>query len=323
MKGKVLENISMGQTFSTYMASAEGVLRNAGMWKDETWKLMGMTGMAFHFIIHEQICPSSVTVYDWLQEHFTMMDRIGVYSESYQSFGSPETNTFSSFHKEAVKRVKESIDEGKGVVTWAPTPILEFGIIKGYDDNDGIFFVDGCSLTGEIDPLLYENLGKSEIPILFYQLFRDKIDVPVEKVIRDSLRFAVNEWDKEFHINPSYASGRKAYKYLINTLEKEDFDAFGLSYILMVYNDSKNCIHKYLDFISREEGSFDGLEEAAVGYGEISQKFSEMAKLVPFQGSRKTDVDKKNVLPELLELVKECSSIEGRAMDIVTRYVKE
>ena len=46
------------------MGSVDGALRKAGWWDEEMFLLMGMTGMAFHFIIHATAC-SSVTVYDW------------------------------------------------------------------------------------------------------------------------------------------------------------------------------------------------------------------------------------------------------------------
>ena len=86
MSGKNLENIINGCTWTSYMSGVYGVLNAAGMWKDDLYKLMGMTGMAFHFIVHKTCCPSSVTVYDWLAEQTAMMDRVGVHSDSYQAY---------------------------------------------------------------------------------------------------------------------------------------------------------------------------------------------------------------------------------------------
>ena len=68
MSKKILGNISYGMTWTSYVAGVYGALTGAGWWKDEVWKLMGMTGIAFHFIMHETCCPSSVTVYDWMAE---------------------------------------------------------------------------------------------------------------------------------------------------------------------------------------------------------------------------------------------------------------
>ena len=230
MARKMIENVQMGMTWTSYIASVDGSLRAAGLWDGEVWKLMGLTGIGFHFIMHTQLCPSSVTVYEWTDDHLMALDRIGVLSEVY-SIMNIRMNTFAEQQKIAVERIKGSIDAGRPVVAWAPTAILEFGILYGYDDEDGVFFVKDCSgATG--DPLLYENLGISEIPMLFYQTFSGKIEVDQEKVFRDSLQYGVSEWLKEFHVNPYYASGRKAYENFIRALEEAALMNFGLAYTL-------------------------------------------------------------------------------------------
>ena len=96
MEKKILDNIDMGMSWTTYIGSVHGVLKGAGLWDDSVEMLMGMTGMAFHFIVHRQTCPSSVTVYDWMSEHFAMMDRIGVYSESIHVENSGSLNSIFS-----------------------------------------------------------------------------------------------------------------------------------------------------------------------------------------------------------------------------------
>ena len=321
MSRKVLENVKMGYSWTTYLGSVAGVLREAGMWNDELYKLAGMTGMAFHFIVHKTLCPSSVTVYDWVNEHFTAMDRIGVHSDVYQVFNDPRLNTYSKRHEDAIARIKESVDKDIGVVVWAPTNILEFGIIKGYDDEDGVFIVDGCTECS-VDPLLYNNLGKSEVPILFYQIFKDRVTVDNEKVFRDSLQFAVGEWNKEFHINPDYASVRKGYDNLMAALERGDFNDFGLAYILAVYADSKNCIVGYLDYIEAASKQIKGLEEAVKLYRRVSDRYKQLTELVPFSGcnGRGCTVDRKNI-PEILKLIRECRDLEESAISVVSKVL--
>ena len=41
---------------------------------------MGDTGMAFHLVMHETCCVSSVTAYDWMNTHLAALNRIGVHS---------------------------------------------------------------------------------------------------------------------------------------------------------------------------------------------------------------------------------------------------
>jgi hypothetical protein len=149
---------------------------------------MGMTGIGFHFIVDKTACASSATVYEWVSEHFSAMDRIGIHSDFYSITDDPGLNTMGMMREDAVKRIKESIDNGIAVVIWAPTYVLEYGIILGYDDDDGVFFVESC-MPQNPDPILYSNLGKSDVPMLSYQIFKGKVNVDREKIFRDSLQF--------------------------------------------------------------------------------------------------------------------------------------
>lgn len=314
MAGKILDNISMGMSWTTYAGSVHGVLKGAGLWDDSIELLMGMTGMAFHFIVHSQTCPSSVTVYDWMSEHFGMMDRIGVYSESTHIENSGNLNTFDKARIVAVGRIKESIDSGIGVVVWAPTPVLEFGIINGYDDEDEVFFVQDC-MNKSPDPLLYSNLGKSEVPVLFFQRFYGRIKVDPEKVFRDSLHFGLYQWERGSNI-PMYASGRGGYLNLINALEKKDFNPFGLAYLLAVYADSKRNIDTYLKHVISKSKFLTGLEEASDIYTVVKDKYNELTELVPFRGPGQGELNDKNIGP-VIKLFKECLDLEEKAMAVV------
>jgi len=279
MARKELQGIHMADNWTSYMAAVEGALRGAGLWDEETFKLMGITGMGFQFIVHKTCCPSSVTVYDWLDEHMTMMDRIGVHSQ--QAMAWLGMNTFGLAQRDALAAIKGSIDRGMAVIVWAPTPILEFGLITGYDDGDAAFTVEQC--TGQkADPLLYTNLGKSEVSILYYQILFDRVAVPRDRSYRESLKFGFQEWNRSEHGHPGYGRGRQGYDYLIAALERDDFNPFGLSYILAAYSDSKAQVARYVAFVKGESSAFAGLADAASQYEQIAAHWQEMAHLVPF-----------------------------------------
>lgn len=318
----ILEDVRMGYTWTSYIASVEGCLRKAGFWEGETWKLMGSTGIGFHFIIHNEVCPSSVTVYDWASDHLNAMDRIGIHTEVYTCMDI-QMNTFSKIQQDSIEKIKQSIQRGQPVVVWAPTPILEFGIIHGFDDDDGVFFVKDCSGQTS-DPLLYENLGKSEVPMLCYQLFMGKVAVDQEKVFRDSLNFAISEWEKAFHVSPSYASGRKAYEYLIKALEGGVINDFGLAYNVNVYADSKGCIAKYLQYVMETSTQLKGLEQAVNCFQQIATRFQKLAQLFPFSGSNGSGctINRANI-PEGLTLIKESFELEEDAFRHIKAAVKE
>jgi hypothetical protein len=287
-----------------------------------------MSGIAFHFIIHNETCPSSVTVYDWTEEHYQMMDRIGVDSDVFFLWMDPKLNMYRNAQERAINRIRESLDRNMTVTVWAPTPILEFGIIKGYDDSEKIFFVEDCTRQCT-EHLLYNNLGFSEVSCLFYQIVYNRIPIEQDRIIRSSLAYGIKEWKREQNINPEYARGKKAYDALMNALEKKVYDYFGLSYILSVYADSKTCLARYLKWIAETSKEISGLEEPASLFNKISILFGKMIKLIPFTPPRplSSEIEKKRLsedeITELLSLVKESKDLESHAMKLIEKSIEE
>ena len=309
----------MGRTWTTYMGSVDGALRKAGWWDEEMFLLMGMTGMAFHFIIHATACPSSVTVYDWGAEHFTMLDRIGIHNEVVVVMNISSLNTRRQVQEDVLAKVRTSIDKGLPVIIWAPTELLEFGLITGYDDGDQVLYVQDC-MNSNPAPLSYVNLGFSEVPVLFVQIIKGRVDVDREKIYLESLKYALGEWNKEQHITPGYASGRKAYANLIGTLERGDYDPFGLVYILNTYAEAKAYAAKYLEHVARKSRELKGLEEASRLSLQVAQGFQKIVGLAPFKGPGREPFDHGNA-PAILDLLRQCFDLEERAMAEVQRVL--
>lgn len=320
MARRIIENVRMGPTWTSYIAAAHGILKAAGMYDGEIHHLMGESGIGFHFIVHREACPSSVTVYDWTAEHLLAMDRLGVHTDVYSHPGNGALNTASLLRRDAVDRIRSSVDGGRAVLVWAPTPILEFGIIRGYDDADGVFFVVDCT-NGDAEPLLYDNLGKSQVPILFYQVFREKARVEQAKIQRDSLAFGLSEWKKEWHVRPDYASGRKGYEHLVGLMKRRTWNEFGLAYLFAVYASAKRSIATYLDSVAGSSPAWKPLGEAASAYAEAAANFGSMSALHPFAGQNGTGgkkVDEK-VVPDLIRLAEASLAAEEKAFTIVEK----
>jgi hypothetical protein len=324
MAKRMIDHVNMGYSWTSYIAATYGALKSAGLWDDELYLLAGMSGIAFHFIFHECANVTSSTVYDWNYGHHAAMDRIGIHSEIYLHWNHRLMNTAQSIQADAVKRMKQSIDRGVPVVYWAPTDILEFGILYGYDDRDQVFFCRACA-NDDPDPVLYANIGCSEVPILFYQIFRSKVSVDPEKVYRNSLAFGLSEWQKGFHVNPHYASGIKAYDNLIGTLRRGDYQEFGLSYLISVYNDSKHVLHAYMEYIAEHTRKLSGVSEIAALYAEISELFSACERLIPFKGSAVKENHKgildRTVIPEILEKIIKAKHLETEAMKLIDQAI--
>lgn len=310
-----LMKTAMEASWTSYMAAMGGVLKQCGYYTDDIKRLMCETGMGFHFIIEKRVCPSSVTVYSWIDEHREMMERIGIETEIQCIMGLAEREDREALQKKAVEDIKASLDRGFAVVAWAPSDILEFGIIKGYDDEDGVFYTADVT-GGNPDPLLYENPGLSQVPILFYQIIRGKKEVSVKERALSSLGFALSEWNKETHVSEGYFSGKKAWQTLLKALKEREYDSNGLSYNLAVYCDSKNCIKEYFSYLKE---LFSGEFESTEGfYSEISRLFSEAQKIVPFPFSSTLSEDEEK---RLLDLLEEAFSLEERAMGEISRFM--
>ncbi|HON41964.1 MAG TPA: hypothetical protein PLM74_02380, partial [Bacillota bacterium] len=125
-------------SWTSYVGAAHGVLKAAGMIDLSMSQMMGMTGIGFHFIVHEECCPSSVTVYDWMSEHQQAMARIGVFAEP--NMAEPGTPTYDAARRHTIHRIRESIDRGVGAILWG-VDTGEFGVAYGYDDDDQVLLV--------------------------------------------------------------------------------------------------------------------------------------------------------------------------------------
>ncbi len=282
MSQKKLDNVSLGMTWTSYAAAAFGVLRGKGWYQNDLWQFMGDTGAAFHFFLHKSACPSSVTVYDWGRAHVGMLDRIGVASEHVWIENHLALNTAALLRETSVQRIRQAIDDGFGVIVWAPTPTLEFGLINGYDDTDGVFLVEACDGANPADPLLYGNLGVSEVPCLCYQIPLAKLAIEPDKTIASSLQYGLELWNETFHIHPDYGSGRKAFENLFTMLRTGDINPFGLGYVLAVYHDSRVNLAKYLAHVNTSSGFAGKLPMAAAHFEKTATLFGQMSDLVPF-----------------------------------------
>lgn len=140
-KGQAVPCRRFSCAWISYVGAVHGALTGAGLTDRSFTELMGMTGMAFHLIMHEECCPSSVTMYPWAEEHLTALDRLGVLSEVYMAM--PDAVTNEAARRRAAENIKASLDRGMPVILWG-VGTAEFGVVYGYDDNDGAFLVDGC-----------------------------------------------------------------------------------------------------------------------------------------------------------------------------------
>ena len=266
-------------SWTSYVGAAHGVLTAAGMADLSLSQMMGMTGIGFHFIVHEECCPSSVTVYDWMSEHQQAMARIGVFAEL--NMAEPGTPIYDAARRHTIQRVRESIDRGIGAILWG-VDTGEFGVAYGYDDDDQVLLVSGVasagSETGESDPVLYDNVGLTfaGAPILFCQTPIEAVPFDLEWTSRQSLAFYVEQMEKASHVAPAYHSGLLAYDAWIQAMKTGKFNPFGLRYIAVVYADAKAHTAGYIESLSKDWSALQAMQDAAGAAKQLAHVFGKM-----------------------------------------------
>jgi hypothetical protein len=225
--------------------------------------LSGLSGMAFKFSVHERLLPLSVTAYgQWGLEHGPAVDNLGLFTV--WDGGRTRHLTFRHYQQDAINWMKASLDRGVGLIYWIP----EFGVICGYDDDDGVFFVqDGWSQEDHI--VLYDNLGLNFTPFWCMQTFGERVAVPLEDQVLESVRLAIHDWHKPYKTLPDkeIASGKLAYEFYIRALRSGDYDEGGARYILDSYRYARQEIR---DYLSEVQTLWPELAEAYKYYEELS-----------------------------------------------------
>ncbi|MDF2719459.1 MAG: hypothetical protein K0R28_6384 [Paenibacillus sp.] len=315
--------------WTTYLGAAYGVLTAAGMTSLTLPEMAGMTGMAFQLYAHKRCKAASVTVYDWAGRHLNALDRIGILSETYHY--EPGMRSYEAARKRAVSAIKMSIDRGIAVIAWAIDG-GEFGVIYGYDDEDGIFLVDGVDKFNRpfgSDPMLYDNIGAKfpPAPILHYQIPLASVDYDREETYLDSLRFYVREMEKPFHVSPEYHSGLLAYEHWIHALNSGEYDSFGLRYMTSVFAEAKRMAAQYVKQLADTWGGLPGLADAADRFDRISSLFNTMMTEVLAQDWHGAKHLGKLVSPDqakrLVPLLRQARSLESECVNVIKNGIKD
>lgn len=302
-----LSMLRMKRESKSFTDSLHTILTAAHLFDGPKYMLSGLSGMAFKFSVHERLLHLSVSAYgQWGNEHMSAIDNLGLFTVS--DGGRTRHPTFRYYQQDAVKWVKDSLTAGIGVIYWIP----EFGVIHGYDDEDRVFFVqDGWSAESQV--VLYDNFGINFTPFWYCQAFGDKVEVPRETMVLESLRLAIYDWDTPHKTLPNtdIASGSMAYTFLIQALAKGDFDEGGAVYILDSYLYSRMEIRNYLHDI---QGVLDGLDQAYALFAQLAATIENINDCIHvIDGNRQINRSRIGLIIELLEAAE---LLEDKAMDV-------
>ena len=301
----LLDGICMKRESKSYIDSLYAILTAADLFNGPKYMLSGLSGMAFKFSVHEGCCTYPFLL---MGSGVTSIDQPSQTSGLYTEWDAGRTRhpTFPYYQQQAVQAVKHSIDLGLGVIYWIP----EFGVIHGYDDDDSVFYVqDGWSDESSI--VLYNNFGLNFTPFWYWQAFRGKVSLFIEDQVLESLRLAIHDWVTPHKTLPhtDIGSGKLAYTFLIQALERGEYDEGGAVYILDSYLYSREEITCYLREV---QGVFSGLEKAVSLYEELLLVIAGISScMTNTAGHRQIDRVR---IPELCTLLEQAQSLEGQAI---------
>ncbi|MBO7745633.1 hypothetical protein I8J29_15590 [Paenibacillus sp. MWE-103] len=307
----MLDRVDMTRQSKSYVDSVHAVLTAAGLFEGPKYMLAGLTGMAFKFTVHRKLLPLSVSAYgQWGNEHAPAIENLGLLTV--WDGGRTRHPTFPHYQRDAVDWVRQSLDAGVGAVYWLP----EFGTICGYDDEDGVFYVqDGR----QPEPLivLYDNFGLNATPFWYCQIFGGRVALDPAEAVLESLRLAVRDWETPHKTLPDteLASGRLAFAYFIAGLQAGGYDERGADYILRDYVQVREEIADYLRDVRH---LLPGLGEAAALYGELRGRldaFRDCRTASPEGGGRIAP----DRIPALCALLREAEALEERAVAVFRR----
>ncbi|WP_308637590.1 cysteine peptidase family C39 domain-containing protein [Paenibacillus silvisoli] len=302
----MLDGIAMKRQSKSYIDSLYAILTAARLFDGPKYKLAGLTGMAFKFIVHERLLPLSVSAYgQWGDEHEPAIRNLGLYTV--WDAGRTRHPTFAYYQQDAVNWVKRSLDAGIGVIYWLP----EFGVICGYDDEDQVFYVqDGHSPGTSV--VMYDNLGLNFTGFWYCQMFGERVQIPLEAMVLESLRLAIHDWDTPHKTLPNtdIASGKLAYSFYRDGLRRGDFDERGAVYILDDYAYTREEIHAYLSEVS---GTLNGLSEAAAAYAELAALLPVIRSCIESDGAGGRRLARPQI-DRLCELLQQAEELEDRAI---------
>lgn len=307
----VIESARMGETRTPYIAAADGGLRAAGWWNDETWMLLGLSGFGFHVVADPGTCPSSPTAYDWSGLHREAIARVGIESTCIECVG--DVDAFETRQAEAIDAIRRSLDQGVPAVI-RTFDYAEFAFVTGYDDTDQVFHV--VDFTGDPDPILFANLGKPHgSPFLFAQVFTEQREFDLAEAARDSLEHGLASWNGQgwsFSYGSGYRVGRDAYQTLADAVEQSNSDPLGLRYILVILADARAGLSLYLQRL-RDEKLVAGIEPIAEKYAQVVPLLQRISELLPASQPWERPLDAE-VLPEATSLLRRAADTEESAM---------
>ena len=316
---KRLDGLRWKPRWVSHLGCVKGCLEYLGL--DISWPwLYGGTGHAFVINMHEVVCPSGPTAWN-----YEMLFRLGLnlgYKVSCVFGSKHDPKDFASKQTKGWIHVCNSLEADIPCYGWE-LKMPEFYVIYGVDDDGYYYSGPGCE-DGE-GPKPWSDLGDSMIGIL--EVFSVERIAPVadEKTVKDALDFAVeHSRNPKKWILADYSSGHKAFYVWANALDQGTASRFGQGYNAAVWAECRSCAVDFLmEAKQRLPGRADSLfDEAAAHYAVVRDRLKAVSELYPFAVPDPASEDERLQSPEAARLVREAGSAEQKGLEALAELVK-
>jgi hypothetical protein len=271
--------------WTSIAGAIEGILRFLGLDADQS-HVMGTTGHAFRLAISDG--PSGIASAGPIE-----VDRRRALA-LYQGLGfdwewlrvAPDDRDYARRRKDAIARIRRSIDRGRPVAAYG-LHLPEFGVVKGYDDRERLFFVSttlsaqyGAALAWSQWPAPGQSAGLDVL------LPGDRRRIDSAATEQAALHFALDYAERgEPSAAAETAQGLAAYdRWLAGFAQPGQLDPFGNARAIQTTQAARRDAARYLRAIAarRREAARAALEDAAAAYEAEALALSRLASLFPY-----------------------------------------
>lgn len=182
--------------------------------------LMGASAWAFRILVHEALCPSATSVFDWVSILPHTVHQVGYEVRHHFAYTEQERR---ALRPQALAEIRAALDAGTLPVAWDVQEPPEWSVITGYDDDAGLLHTQW---ENQPATLPYDRLGEREIPIISVTIPGARRPLPEDEVVAEALRTAVRHARQgEWLQRPVYQDGLPAYAQWAHAMTERADDA--------------------------------------------------------------------------------------------------
>ena len=316
---KMLENLRWKPLWTSHIGCLKGCIDHLGLNLSLPW-LFGATGHAFIINMHEVVCPSGPTA--WNFKRFLELGRnLGYEIEGIHIF--KDEKGFKDKQKQSWEMIKAAIDADLPCYGWE-MKVPEFYTIHGYDDVGYFYSGAGCD-DGE-GPKAWKEVGSTELGWLAMFTLKPCKPADVKKQVKDAFEFALEfSKNQNKYLYTPYESGLEAYDNWIDILERDASLSIGTPYNAAVWAECREFAAKFLIEAKEKIGKgFEKLfDDAIAHYKIVADHLEKVRETFPFCEMKPEYLKDKSRKSVSIEHLKEAKRAEEYCLILLKKIYKD